>query len=244
MPRETEKLVEPLEAAEQTREQDDAISLVERDREHLREIEHAIHKMSIGLYGISEMSGDPIPYARLHAIRGRGMTATRSTIQRAPFALGVSFADVSAAAARLKLQPALRCRGARNVPDEGGRGPPDDGKLLDVAARRASRAPRPRFVGRRDRQLPARRHHVARPESTAKSSRRHVTERLPARQMPTRRSPSTTGNARSVPEHVLLVDQRGQNEKVTKSTVDGSDVSSGVKTGTSSSRSDDAGRAR
>jgi DnaK suppressor protein len=68
VPREAEKFVEPLEAAEQTREQDDAISLVERDREHLREIEHAIHKMSTGLYGISEVSGDPIPYARLHAI--------------------------------------------------------------------------------------------------------------------------------------------------------------------------------
>jgi DnaK suppressor protein len=66
--RETEKFAEPLEAAEQTREQEDAISLVEHDREHLREIEHAIHKMSIGLYGISEISGDPIPYARLHAI--------------------------------------------------------------------------------------------------------------------------------------------------------------------------------
>jgi RNA polymerase-binding transcription factor len=66
--RETEKLVEPLEAAEQTREQDDAISMAEHDREHLREIEHAIYKMSTGLYGISEISGEPIPYARLHAI--------------------------------------------------------------------------------------------------------------------------------------------------------------------------------
>jgi DnaK suppressor protein len=68
VPRHTEKLVEPLEAAEQTRQQDDAITFAEHDREHLREIEHAIHKMSTGLYGISEVSGDPIPYARLHAI--------------------------------------------------------------------------------------------------------------------------------------------------------------------------------
>ena len=68
VPRASEKLIEPLEAAEQTREQDDAILMAEHDREHLREIEHAIHKMSTGLYGISEVSGEPIPYARLHAI--------------------------------------------------------------------------------------------------------------------------------------------------------------------------------
>jgi DnaK suppressor protein len=66
--RESEPLVEPLEAAEQTREQDDAILFAVHDRARLREVEHALHKMSNGLYGLSEMSGEPISYERLLAV--------------------------------------------------------------------------------------------------------------------------------------------------------------------------------
>ena len=68
VPRESEKEVEPLDAAEQTREQDDAISFAERDRERLREVEHALRKMANGTYGFSEVSGDPIPFERLRAV--------------------------------------------------------------------------------------------------------------------------------------------------------------------------------
>jgi DnaK suppressor protein len=68
VPRQSEPLVEPLEAAEQTREQDDAISLADHDRTLLGEIERALRKLSTGDYGLSEISGDPIPYQRLIAV--------------------------------------------------------------------------------------------------------------------------------------------------------------------------------
>src|SRR5215831_9537401 len=52
-----ESLPEPMDAAEQTREQDDAVSFSERDRALLREIEHALTKFDAGTYGVSELSG-------------------------------------------------------------------------------------------------------------------------------------------------------------------------------------------
>ena len=66
--RESEPLVESVEAAEQTREQDDAILFAAHDQARLREVEHALHKMSNGLYGLSEVSGEPISYERLLAV--------------------------------------------------------------------------------------------------------------------------------------------------------------------------------
>jgi RNA polymerase-binding transcription factor DksA len=66
--REAERLVEPLEAAEQTREQDDAVALLEHDREQLRAVERALARMDDGHYGISAISGKPIPYERLLAV--------------------------------------------------------------------------------------------------------------------------------------------------------------------------------
>jgi len=66
--RKAERLSEPLDAAEQTREQDDAVVLAAHDREQLREVEHALAKMASGRYGISEVSGDPIPFERLLAV--------------------------------------------------------------------------------------------------------------------------------------------------------------------------------
>jgi DnaK suppressor protein len=66
--RQSEPLVEPVEAAEQTREQDDAILFAAHDRARLHEVEHALDKMSNGLYGLSEVSGEPISYERLLAV--------------------------------------------------------------------------------------------------------------------------------------------------------------------------------
>src|SRR5262245_49568298 len=66
--RETEPVVEALDAAEQTREQDDALTFAARDQERLREIEHALAKMATGRYGLSEVSGEPIAYERLLAV--------------------------------------------------------------------------------------------------------------------------------------------------------------------------------
>lgn len=68
VPRESENLVEPLEAAEQTREQDDAITFASRDRDMLGEVERALRKIAAGDYGVSEISGEPIPFERLLAV--------------------------------------------------------------------------------------------------------------------------------------------------------------------------------
>jgi DnaK suppressor protein len=68
VPRESEAQVEPLDAAEQTREQDDAILFATHERALLREVEHALAKMSTSRYGLSEVSGEPIPYKRLLAV--------------------------------------------------------------------------------------------------------------------------------------------------------------------------------
>ena len=65
---EGEHLSEPMEAAEQTREQDDAVLFTHRDRALLREIEHALSKFESGRYGVSESSGRPIGFRRLEAV--------------------------------------------------------------------------------------------------------------------------------------------------------------------------------
>ena len=63
--REAEPQVEPIDAAEQTREQDDAVVRAEYDRTQLREVEDAVRRLETGRYGVSEISGDPISYQRL-----------------------------------------------------------------------------------------------------------------------------------------------------------------------------------
>ena len=65
---EGEQLSEPMDAAEQTREQDDAVLFTHRDRALLREVEHALAKFDTGRYGLSERSGDPIGFRRLEAV--------------------------------------------------------------------------------------------------------------------------------------------------------------------------------
>jgi DnaK suppressor protein len=66
--RSSEPVVEPMDAAEQTREQDDAILFGERERALLREIDNALAKFDDGSYGLSEVSGQPIGFRRLEAI--------------------------------------------------------------------------------------------------------------------------------------------------------------------------------
>jgi DnaK suppressor protein len=66
--RDTQPFVEPMDAAEQTREQDDAITFAARDRQRLREIEWALAKIASGRYGLSEVSGEPISFERLLAV--------------------------------------------------------------------------------------------------------------------------------------------------------------------------------
>ena len=66
--RAAESLPEPMDAAELSREQGDAALLTERARARLRDIERALGKMVAGDYGLSERSGDPIPFQRLKAV--------------------------------------------------------------------------------------------------------------------------------------------------------------------------------
>jgi DnaK suppressor protein len=66
--RETDRLTEPMDAAELTREQDDAVTFSEHDRIRLRDVEHALAKLENGTYGVSEASGRPIGFRRLLAV--------------------------------------------------------------------------------------------------------------------------------------------------------------------------------
>jgi DnaK suppressor protein len=65
---EGERLTEPMDAAEQTREQEDAVLFTNRDRALLGEVRHALAKFETGRYGLSEISGRPIELRRLEAI--------------------------------------------------------------------------------------------------------------------------------------------------------------------------------
>jgi DnaK suppressor protein len=75
---EADALPEALDAAEQTREQDDAAESIERDRTLLWEIEHALAKMDAGTYGVSELSGEPIGFNRLEAVPWARVTIDES----------------------------------------------------------------------------------------------------------------------------------------------------------------------
>ena len=66
--REAEPQTEPLDAAEQTREQDDSVAFAGRDQALLAEIERALAKIQTGSYGLSEASGEPIGLRRLTAV--------------------------------------------------------------------------------------------------------------------------------------------------------------------------------
>ena len=66
--RAAEPQTEPLDAAEQTREQDDSVAFAGRDQALLAEIERALAKIQTGSYGLSEASGDPIGLRRLLAV--------------------------------------------------------------------------------------------------------------------------------------------------------------------------------
>ena len=66
--REAEPEVEPLDAAEQTASRTTRSCAPNRDRAAAGEVEGALRRMDAGTYGISEISGDPISFARLRAV--------------------------------------------------------------------------------------------------------------------------------------------------------------------------------
>jgi DnaK suppressor protein len=61
-------LVEEMEAAKRASDVEEMLGLADKERELLLEIEHALAKFDDGTYGLSEASGEPIPFARLKAI--------------------------------------------------------------------------------------------------------------------------------------------------------------------------------
>ena len=44
------------------------IGLSEADERMLEQIDHALRRLELGTYGVSEITGDPIPLARLEAV--------------------------------------------------------------------------------------------------------------------------------------------------------------------------------
>lgn len=66
---------DPMDAATHTQEQDELLSLVDQERGLLAQIDRALAKMDQGTYGVSELSGDPIPLARLRAVPWARFTA-------------------------------------------------------------------------------------------------------------------------------------------------------------------------
>lgn len=63
-----DQVTEIEEAAQRTTDRTHDVELERRERLLLAEVERALSKLHEGKYGVSEKSGDPIPYERLAAI--------------------------------------------------------------------------------------------------------------------------------------------------------------------------------
>lgn len=63
-----EPLVERMDAAERAKEEADLVEVDAVERALLEEVVHALAKIDDGSYGVSEESGEPIPFARLRAV--------------------------------------------------------------------------------------------------------------------------------------------------------------------------------
>jgi len=75
--RDTEREVgDEMDAAETSRIQGDATIRTEQERELLAEIERALGRIEAGTYGVSELTGEPIEYARLAAVPWARFTAS------------------------------------------------------------------------------------------------------------------------------------------------------------------------
>jgi DnaK suppressor protein len=63
-----DQLIERGDQAASEAQIEESVPLAEQERRILEEIEHALDKMDDGTYGLSEVSGQPIPYERLLAV--------------------------------------------------------------------------------------------------------------------------------------------------------------------------------
>jgi DnaK suppressor protein len=64
----SERTGDAMDEAEESLEQHDALRRAAHDRSHLADVELALRKLENGTYGLSELSGEPIGYARLEAV--------------------------------------------------------------------------------------------------------------------------------------------------------------------------------
>src|SRR5215831_18974732 len=60
--------IHPADAGSDAYDRDFALSLLSREQDALSEINQALRRIELGTYGICEISGNPIPRARLEAI--------------------------------------------------------------------------------------------------------------------------------------------------------------------------------
>jgi len=70
-----ERAADPMDEAESNVVQHEAIGRAAHDRSHLADVERALSKIDAGTYGVSEISGEPIGYARLDAVPWARFTA-------------------------------------------------------------------------------------------------------------------------------------------------------------------------
>jgi DnaK suppressor protein len=72
---EEESFPDPMDAATRSEEEQELLALARRERESLGEVDRALAKFDAGTYGVSELSGLPIPLERLRAVPWARLTA-------------------------------------------------------------------------------------------------------------------------------------------------------------------------
>jgi DnaK suppressor protein len=66
---------DPMDAATRAEEEAERLGLARQERNQLAEIDRALAKIEAGTYGVSELSGHPIPIERLRAVPWARLTA-------------------------------------------------------------------------------------------------------------------------------------------------------------------------
>jgi DnaK suppressor protein len=72
---EQESFPDPMDAATRAEEEAERLGLARHERDLLAEIDRALAKIEAGGYGVSELSGRPIPIERLRAVPWARLTA-------------------------------------------------------------------------------------------------------------------------------------------------------------------------
>jgi DnaK suppressor protein len=78
---EEDNFADPMDAATRAEEEAEHLGLAHQERNLLTEIDRALQKIERGTYGVSELSGDPIPIERLRAIPWARLTAEEEELR-------------------------------------------------------------------------------------------------------------------------------------------------------------------